>query len=288
MQVFLFIILTVLSSGVHLVEGVLIKKYNQKHSKGGFIFTGIVSLFSMLFFVITDKGGFDFRLEMLPYGIAAGVFYCMASYATFVALGCGPFTLSKLILSYSGIFSICYGIFFLKNKLSVFAYTGIALMLVSLFLNRREKGESEKKASLIWLIAISLSVIGSGTYSVLQKMQANKFSEAVNNEFMIVALGFSALVLFIVGIIKDGKDIGYIFKHGTLYSSVAGLSNGLTNFIILITNQMLLFSIASPIRAGVGIIFSFIVSRLIFKEKFLPRQLMGVFLGTVAIILLNI
>jgi drug/metabolite transporter (DMT)-like permease len=288
MQIFLFIVLTLLSSSVHLVESVLIKKYNQKYDKGGFIFTGIVSLFSMLFFIITDKGGFDFRLEMLPYGIIAGIFYCAASFLTFLALGCGPFALSKLILSYAGIFSICYGIFFLKDSLSIPAYIGIALMLVSLFLNKRPKTDDEKKASLKWLIAIILSVVGSGMYGVFQKLQAHKFTNEINNEFMIVALGFSAVTLFIIGIIKDGKDLPYILKHGTLYSSVAGISNGLTNLIILTTNQMLQFSIASPIRSGVGIIFSFIVSRLLFKEKFLPRQIVGVLLGAVALVLINI
>ena len=104
--------LIILSSVTHLVEGSLIKKYNGKHTKGGFIFTAMVSLFSMLFFLLTDKGGLDFRAEMIPYGIVSGIFYFSASFLTFVALGCGPFALSMLIISYSCVFSISYGIFF--------------------------------------------------------------------------------------------------------------------------------------------------------------------------------
>ncbi len=292
MNIFLFIVLTFLSTGVNLVESVMIKKYNEKHSKGGYFFTGIVSLFSMLFFVgkdlLVNRDGFDFNVEMLPYGIIAGIFFSMASILTFVALCCGPFALSRLILSYGGIFSICYGIFFLHDKIGVYTVMGILLMLVSLYLNRAPKGDNERKASLKWLICIILSAVGSGMFSVIMKMQQVKFLNAVDNEFMIVCLGFSALALFVIGIIKDGKDTLYILKNGTAYSAVAGLSNGLSNFLTLFTNQLLAISIASPVRSGVGIIFSFIVSLLFFKEKFLPRQVVGMLIGTASIVLINL
>ena len=68
-------LLVLLSSGTSLIEGTLIKKYNAKHTKGGFIFTAMVSLFSMLFFVLTDKGGLVFPAEMIPLGIISGFLY---------------------------------------------------------------------------------------------------------------------------------------------------------------------------------------------------------------------
>ena len=177
----LIMLLSLLSSSVHLVEGVLIREYNNKHNKGGFFFTGIVSLFSMLFFVIKDllidKNGFNFNLDILPYGIIAGIFYCTASFLTFVALGCGPFAISRLLLSYGGIFSIFYGILKLGNRPSVLATIGICLMLISIFFTRQPKETNAKKASLKWLITITLSVICSGMYSVVQKDQQYTFNK---------------------------------------------------------------------------------------------------------------
>ena len=125
-------------------------------------------------------------------------------------------------------------------------------------------------------------------YSVVQRMQQREFNNEVTNEFMIIALGFSALSLFVVGIIKDGKDTRYILKNGAPYSSVAGISNGLTNFLSLAINMLLAISIASPIKSGAKIIFSFAVSKVIFKEKFLKRQVAAVLVGAVALVLLNI
>ena len=281
-------LLVLLSSGTSLIEGTLIKKYNAKHTKGGFIFTAMVSLFSMIFFVLTDKGGLVFPAEMIPLGIISGVLYCSASVLTFIALGCGPFTLSMLILSYGGVFSICYGIFFLNDEIDVFTIIGIALIFVSLFLNRGEKKSGEKRASLKWIICICISFFGSGMFAVLQKIQQIRFENKVTNEYMIVTLGFSAVTLFIIGIIMDCKYVGYIFRHGGIYSAIAGISNGATNFLSLTANTLLPLAVVAPIKAGTKIVLSFIVSVTIFKETFLKRQIVGVILGAAALVLLNL
>jgi uncharacterized membrane protein len=105
---------------------------------------------------------------------------------------------------------------------------------------------------------------------------------------MIITLGFSALVLLVIGIIKDGRELSYILRHGTLYAVASGVSNGATNMMGLAINMMMAISISSPIRAGVKIIFSFVLSKVIFKEKFLVRQLIGVAIGGVALVLLNL
>lgn len=285
----LVLLLSTLSNLVHQVEGISIKKYNSKHDKGGSVFTAIVSLFSMIFFLITDKGGLDFRLSILPYGIISGICYCTASLATFVALGCGPFGISKLLLSYTGIFSISYGLFFRHETPGIFALIGIALMLVSIYFNRSPKKENEQKASFKWAACIILTIICSGMFGVLQKLQQDVFNNEVNNEFMIISLGISAIALFIVGFIKDGKNTLYIFKNGATYASVAGLSNGLTNFINIIVNGMPInFSTLSPLRTGLGMIITFLISTFVFKEKLLKRQIFGVLLGTLALILINL
>ena len=284
------IVLLFVSTLTALAEGTFIKKYNSKHSKGGFFFTGMVSLFSMLFFILTDTDGLTFSPDVIAYGIVAGILYCTASLLTYIALGCGSFAMSMLLLSYSGVFSIGYGLIFLGDKVGVFTYIGLALMLVSLFLFRG-KSSPDSSAAVIspkWLVCISLSVVGSGMYNVIQKMQQLRFNNSRTNEFMIIALSFSAIVLLLIGVFKDGKDAKYIIKHGGLWSIGAGLSNGATNMLSLIVNTMLPFTIVSPLRSGMKMLLSFILSITLFKEKLLKRQIIGVAIGTLAIILLNL
>lgn len=273
----------------NLSESTLIKKYNSRYSAGGFFFTALISLFSMVFFMVTDQNGFYAPKELWVYAVVAGVLYCIASFLTYVALRCGSFAISILILSYGLVFKIIYGLVFLKEEANIFTYLGLVVIMVSLFLTRAEKTEkSEKKMSLKWLVSIIISFFGSGMFGVISRMQQIRFDNSCTNEFMIISLGISFLFLSIAGIVMDRENIKMILKYGSLYACLAGFSNGLTNYTTLIVNELLPISLSAPIRAGVKIVITFLISKLFFQEEFLKRQIWGVALGAFALILLNI
>ena len=115
-----------------------------------------------------------------------------------------------------------------------------------------------------------------------------RFNATLDNEFMIITLSLSFLILLVIGLIKDGKDLPYILRHGSLFAALAGLSNGATNALSLIVTTMMLVAVSTPVKAGVKIVLSFLVSLIIFREKFLKRQIVGVALGAVALVLLNL
>lgn len=284
--------LIVLSAATHLVEGVLIKEYNKRHEKGGFVFTSLVSFAAMLFFlfydIIADESGLSFSPQMIPYAFIAGILYCAASLFTYLAIRMGSFALSMLILSYSLVFPTLYGVIFCGDKTTVFSYLGFAAIAVSLFLVRGDSKKEESKFSLKWLVMISLSTIGSGFFSVITRMQQIKFNNAQTNEFMVLALLISALTLFTVGVVMDKRDTLTILKKGTPYAICAGVSNGATNLLSLITNLFVLISISSPTRSAIKTAMSFILSVFVYKEKLMPRQIMGVAVGIVAVVFLNI
>ncbi len=290
----LALLLATLGTAIHQVEGVMIKQYNKKHGTGGFFFTALISLFAMIFFLATDRNGLVFPLEMIAYGIASGAFYCMASFLTYVAYSCGSFVLTNLFISYSLLFSVGYGLIILKEPATILTYIGLALMMISVFLVREKKGKAvaeEKpriKTSLKWVICVALSVIGSGMFGVMQKLQQVKFLKTCDNEFMVVTLLFSAVMLFFIGIITNRKNLLYILRHGGIYASVAGLSNGATNLLNLVVNAMIPISIAAPTRSGIKIVISFLISLIIFKEKLSRRQTLGVIIGAISLILLNL
>ncbi|MBE7042337.1 MAG: purine permease [Ruminococcaceae bacterium] len=244
----------------------------------------------MVFFIITDRNGFSVPPQLWIYAIIAGVLYCISSFLTYIALSCGSFAISMLILSYGLIFNIVYGLFFLKEEADIFTYLGLMLIMISLFLTRgkKEQNKENKKISFKWLISILISFFGSGMFGVISRMQQIRFDNSCTNEFMIIVLCFSAIVLFATGMMTDGKNTGYVIKHGSIYTILAGISNGLTNYMVLVVNEMVPISLASPIRSGVKIIITFLISKLIFREQFLKRQIAGVLLGTLALVLLNL
>lgn len=281
-------LLILISVSANLAQGIFIKQYNSKHNKGGFTFNALISLAAMMFFLVTDKEGFYIPSGMLSYAVISGTIYCVASFLTYIALGCGSFALSNLILSYSLVFTIGYGILFLKEPVSVYTVIGMLILMLSLFLTRGEKKEEKQDMSAKWLICIILSFVGSGMFNVLSRMQQIRFDNSCTNEYMVLSMGFSAVVLLIAGILKEKKDLPYIMKYGSLYALGAGAMNGATSLLSLIVMMMIPISIFSPTTAGLKAVLSFGVSKWIYKEEFLRRQVIGVMLGVIALVFLNI
>ncbi len=281
-------LLIVLKSIANISESILIKKYNAKHSAGGMFFTGILSLFALAFFFVSDKNGLNFPTEMFPYAIAFGFIYCISYFLTFVALACGPFTLSMLIISYSLVFPILYGIIFLHESVTVFKCIGFALLMISLFFVREKKDEKEKKISVKWIAAIVVVMLGNGVLAIIQKIQQLKFNNECNNEFMIIGLAVSAVALLTGGIVKDRKQLKEIIRFGIPYAGTAGVANGVNNLLTIAVNNLLPLSVVSPVCSGMKIVVSFLSATILFKEKYIKRQIFGVGIGVIALIFLNL
>ena len=285
------ILFIVLANLLHSGEGVFIKKYNQKYSEGGFIFISVLSLCLMLFFLITDlisdKNGLEFTTPVLILGVFAGIAYATASLATFVAMGEGSYVLSRLVLSYGILVTVGHGLV-IGEKLSVFGVIGLILILFSLYFFKGEKEGESVKITKKWVVYISLSVLLAGVFGIIQRQQQIEYQSRYNNEFMIISLAVSATVLFILGIVLSGKRAKYVLKTGVPYAASAGVCNGATNLVNLYVYTIAPLSIIGPTGAGVAIIISFLISKLLFKERFTRGQLLGVVLGTVAIILFKI
>ena len=281
------ILLIFFSVCTNITEGVIVKLQgkNAKNSNA-YIFNGIIALASMLFFVITDKGGFYFPKEILLYAIPSAICYCIALVFTYLALANGSFAMSMMILSYSIVFPIIYGIVFLQEKTSYFTYLGFAIIAISLFLTRGDTKSENSQFSFKWLFFIVVSALGNGFFAIIKKMQQVRFEEKCNNEFMIISLGITAGSLMIYGIIKDRKIS--ISLKSSLCALLAGLTNGVTNMLTLVINTMVAISLSSPLNTGIKIVLSFLISVVIYNEKYLKRQYVGVALGTVALILLNL
>lgn len=281
-------LLIVLKTIANVSESVLIKKYNAKHSAGGMFFTGILSFFALAFFFVSDKNGLNFPTYMFPYAVTYGLIYCISYFLTFVALACGPFTLSMLIISYSLVFTILYGIIFLHEPVSVFTCVGFVLLMISLFFVRGNKDEEEKEFSVKWLISIIVVTLGNGLLAIIQKVQQLKFNNECNNEFMIVALAVSTAVLLIGGIIKDRKQLKEIIRYGIPYAGTAGVANGVNNLLAIVVNNLLPLSVVSPVCSGMRIVVSFLSATVLFKEKYMKRQIVGVGMGVLALVFLNL
>ncbi len=292
-------LLLVLATGTNLVEHTFQKTYSKKHGNGGILFTAFVALFSFLFFLwkylITDTCKTDFTMALLPYALAGAFCYCVASVAAYIAYQTGPFAITGLIFSFSIMLTSGFGIIFFDEPYSVWTFVAFALVIVSLLLIKAPKGKEDadqnrddKKVSAIWLAAVIINLILSPAYSILVKWQQREFNNTVNNEFVLIAIGLSAAVLFAVGFAMAKKESKNIIKTCFPYASTAGLANGANNMLTIVLNTLFPLSVISPTRSIMTKAASLAIAYFVFKERFTVRQMIGIIVGVVAIVLLNV
>ena len=282
------ILLLLVNQAVYQGYGMITRHYFRKRGSGGLFFNAIICLFSMLFFVVTDKGGFNFSRELFAYGAISIVMFVAGFYSMFIAFQIGSYAISILLSSFSGVIAIVYGIVFLNEPAGIDTYIAILLTFVSVFLmNSVKKGSEESKDfSVKWLVCVLISLVANGFIAVLSRMQQIRFDNNCDNEFMIISLGGAFVVLFIYGLIKERNNVVTVLKHGTLYGMVTGVMNGAMNLVQLLIYLYMPISVATPIKTGLTTVCSFALSMVLYKEKFNAMQITGAVAGVVALLLL--
>ncbi len=281
----LILVFTLLNLG----ESVFVRTYAKRHGSGGMLMNAIVALFAALFFLVTDKDGFHAPPEMIPLAVLNAFLFAAGFYCTFAAYKCGPYGLTRLIGNFSLLFSIFYGIFFLNEVPKITTYIGIAMIVCAMVLiNYQKRAEDEKGFSIKWFIHMMISLVANGFIAILTRMQQIRFNDTCSEEFQIISIGGSFILLAILGLILDRKKLPYFLKHGTVYGIGAGICNGAKNFLSLLIYLLLPLSIISPMETGLGMIATFVLALCVYKEKYSKKQIVGVILGTLAVLLLAI
>ncbi len=272
---------------LNLTESVLVRNYAKKHGSGGMLMNAIVALFATLFFVITDTDGFYAPIEMIPIAVLNAFLFGAGFYTSFLAYRCGPYGLTRLISNFSLLFSIFYGIFFLNEQPGITTYIGIVMIFAAMVLiNYKKKGEDEKGVSLKWFICVTISLVANGFIAILTRMQQIRFNDTCSKEFQIISIGGSFLLLAVIGLILDRDKLSRFLKHGVLYGIGAGIANGAKNFLTLVIYMLLPLSVVSPMKTGLGMLATFALALFVYKEKYAKKQIIGVILGVVAVLLL--
>ena len=278
------------SALAHQAEVMAVKRYGDKHGKGGMFFNAILCLFAVIFYLASDKGGLNFPSGVVIFGLANSILYAIGFYSGYLSYVYGSFGLTRLITSFICIIPIFYGIVFEGEKHGIVFYIAVALILASLFLMRFQKdsGDGKSKFSVKWIVSVIFVVISNGFISVLGKMQHSAFGDTYKNEYLIVTFIGSAFWLFLMGFILERKSFKSTIKYGIIYGAVAGLFNALNNWLTLTTYNYMGISVSAPLKTGISLVLSFLVSLLIYKERFSVRQIIAVVIGTLAVVLINI
>ena len=268
------------------MQDVTKKIYNKKSpAPGAYFFVALSALAAAAFFAVSS-GKLNFNFSIVPYSIAFAAAYIAGVVGSVIAISCGPLSLTSLIVSFSLMLPALYGLIFLNDPISVGFFPGLALLAASLVLINIQ-GEKGTKINTKWVISVIFAFLGNGFCTIFQNMQQVRFDGGFKNEFMIIALIITAIAAFAMSLIKERKDI----KKQTLvcYSLgiACGVMNGAVNLFVMILSALMPVSLMFPIISAGGIVVTFIISTVIYKEKLSRLQLVGFILGTASVVLLN-
>ena len=244
-------------------------------------------LCAAIFFLCISAGKLEFRADVLLYSLFFALGYGTAVIGLFFAIKTGPLSLTALLQSYSLIIPTMYGLIFLGDEIDAFLIVGLIALMISLFLVNWEKKSDEKKITPKWIFFVLLSFFGNGCCSVVQKMQQDHFEGAYKNEFMIPALLAVAAVIAIFALILE-RDRFLPSVKGSGWAALWGLSNGLSNFLVMVLTTRLPASVMYPMISAGGIIISWVIARAVYRERLNVMQNVGVILGIAAVVLLNL
>lgn len=274
----------------HQFEAMIVKHYGKKYGAGGMVFNAVICLFSMLYFLITDTEGLQFSLKIVLLGLVNSTMYAIGFYTAYQAYRIGSFGLTRLLSSFGVIITIFYGIVFLKESTTPYTYIALILIFASVFLMRYQKEDADKKVSISakWVFMVIMTILSNAFITILGRIQVGMFDGKYKNEYLMISLGSAAVLLIVLGFFFERDKFVSTIKNSFLYGMFAGMFNGINNFLILVTYSYVPISISAPIKTGLGMVITFLVSVIIYKEKFSRRQLIGVATGIVAVVLMNL
>lgn len=288
---FLLILIHLLA---HQGETMLVRRYGRKYGAGGMLFNGMICLFAMVFFLLSDTDGFHMVPGLWGYGIINALLYAAGFYFAYVAYRTGTFFLTQTICSMSFIVPIIYGLFFLHEPANAFTYIALVLSIVSVLLMcyaRREKSgpkENSGSVSAKWLISVLIVLLSNGLITVVSKIQQTRFDSLYKNEFMVITLTGASLFLFVMGVVLERSNLLKTLRQGCLYGMGAGLLNGLKNALNLVLITMVPLSVLSPLNKGVGLLLGYVVSVFLYKEKYTKLHYLSMLLSIISIVLMQL
>ena len=309
-----FLLLVVLGLAT---QNVARKSFNSRTTGGAFTFSAASCLFSLLVFVISSGGEFDFSIEVLPYSVLFAAAYVTATACVYFSISFGSLALTSLIVQYSLIIPTVFGFVLWGEKISLLVIVGIILLCISLALincngkskkndeadgdaepafedgfhrkrNETAPGGAQKNITPKWIIYVFLAFVGNGLCSTVQKAHQMKFDGKYESEMMICALLLSFISLFALALIKERSDIKGALKTGCIQCTVCGFANGAVNLLVLTLSLKMAASLMFPIISAGGIVATYLVSLFIYRERMTRSETAGMIIGIASIIALNL
>lgn len=284
MDYLLITILCALATSKVVAQGAFARK-NVKSVSDSTLFNGFVFVFSALIFVWRAIGASPM---ILPFAVGFGVFSVIFQICYTAALTQGNISLTVLIVNMSMIIPVCVSYFVFDEKLSPLRILGIILTVITFFIVTEFKGG--KKSSKRWLLLSVMTMLADGGAKIVLKFFGESAWRDEREAFVSCAYIAAAIVslAFYLITLRKGKGISIkrspqIFLVAAITGVILALFQLVNAFAVKTVDGTFLF----PAYTGGFIVFSVFTSVFIFKEKLNLKQIIGLIIGLLALVLMN-
>ncbi len=271
-----------------LLQWICKKQYNLKVARqDAFVFNGLSTLTAAALFAATGAWPLHFEAALLPYVVGFAAAYGSAAFFSLLAVQAGSMSLTSLAISYSLVIPTLYGLLFLGEPVSVTLVLGVLLLLGSLFLVNVRKGDTAVNRR--WLVYALLAFAGNGVCSTVQTVQQRQFAGQFKSEFMMSAMLLLSLFFFVAALLFRRREVLPCLRQGWPAMMTNGLCNGATNlFVMLLVSGGMAASVMFPVISGGGLVLTTLLSVLVYRERLSLPQYVGLAMGTVSVVLMNL
>ena len=231
----------------------------------------------------------SFDTRILPYSIAYGIGYTCFTLGMLGALKNGPTSVTALVKQLALVGVSVFGFIFWDTPVTVVSIVGLCLIVISLLLCLLKPEEGGGYSLGKWAFYAVLITVGNAGCSIIQRYQQMACDHEYKNAFMMLGVLTSALLCLAVGICGKRRDWGRAFCRGWYGPGLAGAcSAGANVCILLLIKRQVSSTVIYPGIAVGGLILTTIVSFFCFRERLRPLPLLGLAVGAVALVLLNL
>lgn len=253
----------------------------------GFIFAAIALITGV--FSLRALPSTSTLLFALLFGVVNYVY--QVSYSS--AFRAGPVSLTSIICNFNMIVIIPFGALVFKEEIGPYQWVGFALVAVAMILLNRPSSGTEKKASFKWLLLSLLTMVTSGFTGILQSAYGKYFPSEEKDSFIVIGYVIAALLSFITALaMKKAKKTDLFKADPKFFCGIAiiGVALSLYNTLIIEVQARAYFTSAVlfPVLSVLNFIMTLAASILFLKERIRLRQWIGVLVGTVAVVLMNL
>ena len=280
-----------LSAALASVKNVLIKTFSGYTINHREFFGLQSSIFGSGCVVLLIVNLFDFNgisgLTVLC-AFLYGIFLVCAQWLYTIALTNGKTALCATVYSFGFVIPTLSGTIFWGETISVCGILGILTVVPALVISsiNPSKGKSSKKSNS-FIIPLILAMLCSGSLGIVQKVHQSSVYANQRNTLILIAFAFAAVVSIMLFLtLKKGEKQLDIKRVGT--AAIVGAIFSCCNMLNTLLSGWLDSAIFFPAINIGSILFSLILGLIIYKERLTKKDALVLFLGTLAIVLVNL